>query len=51
VKYKYYIGLYNIIKYFKKGYFKLIIVKFIKYSKEKSAKPFKIILKVFKQKE
>jgi len=34
-----------------RGYFILIMVKFIKYSKEKSVGPFKVILRVFKQKE
>jgi len=41
-------GLYNIINCLKKGYFILIIVKFIKYNKERSIGLFKIILRVFK---
>jgi len=35
----------------KKVYFILIVVKFIKYSKERSARPFKVILRAFKKKD
>jgi len=42
-----YIILQNALR---RGYFILTVVKFIKYSKEKSAGPFKVILRVFKQK-